>query len=314
MGKSGWLIFALVILPSLTSWAGESLVQRLVSDDKLIWRAAFEELDRLDENSKRTCVPLLLQHVREGSGQYAREHAIGALSRMGSVVVAETMPLLEDADPAVRGAAVRILGGAAMHGHRDSAVMDPIVSSLKKLLHDPDRHVRLQTVVTLGQIGAIDAIPDLIETLKDNDSSVRRYSVTAIAGIDLRVKQVVPVLAEQLKDKDKSVRVMAAMTLSTLSDEVSASVQQVIPQLLQALQDSEADVRAGAARTLARFCGPENQDIVPSLILALKKTNNKFERIAIVQALEKIGSSEALEAANPYKEERNLLMRELLSR
>ncbi len=308
------MIFALVIFPALTSWAEESLVQRLVSDDKLIWKAAFEELDRLDENSKRTCVPSLLQYVREGSGQQVREHAIGALSRMGSGVVPETIPLLGDADPAVRVAAVRILGGAATHGHRDSTVIDPIVSSLKKLLHDPERNVRLQTVVTLGQIGAKGAIPDLIEMLKDNDSSVRRYSVTAIAGIDLGVEQVVPVLAEELKDKDKSVRMMAAMTLSTLSDEVSTSVKQVIPQLLQVLQDSEADVRVGAARALARFCGPENQDIVPLLIQALEKTDNRFERVMIAQALEKIGSSEALEAVKPYKQEQNLLMRELLSR
>ena len=154
-------------------------------------------------------------------------------------------------------------------------------------------------------------MPNLIETLKDNDSSVRRYSAAAIAQIDLTVKQVVPVLAEELKDQDKSVRMTAAMTLSTLSDKVSTSVKQVIPQLLQALEDSEVGVRFGAARTLARFCGPENQNIVPLLIQALEKTDSRLERVAIAQALEKIGSPEALKAAKPYKQEYNLLRRDI---
>jgi len=70
MRKRGWWVLALVISSSLPSWAEESLVQRLVSNDKPIRKAAFEELARLDENSKQACVPPLIQYVRNGSSQW----------------------------------------------------------------------------------------------------------------------------------------------------------------------------------------------------------------------------------------------------
>ena len=303
------LVIALAIASSLSSWAEESLVQRLVSNDTPTWQAAFKELARLDEQSKQACVPSLIQYVREGPGQIIRERAIGALSRMGSVVVLETIPLLDDADPAVRVAAVRILEGAHTQARDSTVIDDVIVSALKKSLHDAEYTVRLQTVVTLGRLRTKDAMPDLIEALKDNDSRVRHYAATAVGP---GVEQAVPILAEELKDKDASVRTIAAITLSTLSDEVSASAsaKQAIPQLLQALQDSEVDVRMSAARALARFCGPENQDAIPTLIQALEKAGSSLERVAIAGALEQIGSPEALKAAKPYRRERRQLLRQ----
>jgi len=243
--------------------------------------------------------------------EWIRESAIGALSRMGRVVIPESMPLLSDVDPGVRVAAVRILEGAARHEDRDSTVIDPIVSALKKSLHDPERSVRHQTLVTLGRLHAKDALPDLIEALKDDDFGTRFEVAETITQIDLGVEQVVPVLAEALKDDDKDVRMDAAMTLSRLSDEVSAAVKPVIPQLLQLLQDPDPNLRYEVAATLARFCGPENHDAVSVLIQALARADNMRERWHLAQALEQIGSPEAVKAAKRHKPTQREVQREI---
>lgn len=233
---------------------------------------------------------------------------------MGPVVIPETMPLLSDADPTVRVAAVKILEGAAIDRRRggwDSTVVGPIVSALRKSLHDPERSVRHQTLVTLGRLHAKDALPDLIEALKDSDLETRFEVAQTITQIDLAVAQVVPVFAEALKDDE--LRWDAVDSLSYLPEhveEVSASVKRIIPQLLPLLQDSEVEVRVATAATLARFCGPENEDIVPTLTQALKKADTILERGSLAYALEQIGSSEAKKIAKRYKPTREQLERE----
>lgn len=309
MKKRGWWILALVISSSLPSWAEEPLAQQLVSQDKATQKAAFEELARLGESGKQALVLPLINHVRQGS-----KSAIDALSRMGPVVIPETMPLLNDADPRARVAAMRILEEATIDRHRggrDSTVIGPIVSALRKSLHDPERNVRHQTFVTLGHLHAKDALPDLIEALKDSDLDTRFEAAETITQIDLTVEQVVPVFAEALKDDE--LRWDAVESLSSLPEhveEVSSSVKRIIPQLLPLLQDSEVNVRIAVAATLARFCGPENEEAVPTLTQALKKTDTILERGYLAQALEQIGSPKAKKAAKRYKPTREQLMRE----
>ena len=53
---------------------------------------------------------------------------------------------------------------------------------------------------------AEDAVPALIEALKDNDAGVRRQSAWALGRIGAEAKDAVPALMEALEDNDADVR------------------------------------------------------------------------------------------------------------
>lgn len=59
-------------------------MQRLVSDDKLTQKAAFEELARLDETSKQALIPPLINHVRQSPGQFSSQKSHQCLKPDGA--------------------------------------------------------------------------------------------------------------------------------------------------------------------------------------------------------------------------------------
>jgi len=81
----------------------------------------------------------------------------------------------------------------------------PEVSTLIKDLKDPDARVRFRAVLDLSSIRGTDkeAIPALIEALKDQSDSVRLYAPAALAHIG---KDAYPALVELLKNQDPSLR------------------------------------------------------------------------------------------------------------
>jgi HEAT repeat protein len=187
------------------------------------------------------------------------------------------------------------------------------VSFLRNNLKDSDVTVRLSAASDLAELGpdAKEAIPDLIETLKDRNEDVRLTTVDALTAIgkdaigplieatksdnvDIRwgaaeairrigpeAKDALPQLTKLLEDKDEVIRLRAAYSMSVFGLGGRAAV----PILVDALQHENADERTRAVEGLQRIGLPA----VPSLTRKLEDPNPKVRNSA-AEALGKIGS------------------------
>lgn len=124
------------------------------------------------------------------------------------------------------------------------------------------RDVKISAAQALGGIGpaAKDAIPALIETLKDEDECVSGEAGIALGKIGATA---VPALIKMLKDGDDQVRHSAAWVLG------SKIGSPAVPALIKTLGDKKWGVRASAVEALGQI-GPAAKDALPVLIKILR--------------------------------------------
>ncbi|MBI3317697.1 MAG: HEAT repeat domain-containing protein [Candidatus Omnitrophica bacterium] len=146
----------------------------------------------------------------------------------------------QDPDGSVRAAALQALRG--IEGTKSMEVL------LKALKEDPQREVRWQAAVELEALGSADAVPALVEALKDRDSLVRTGAAEALKG--LADPRAVHPLARALKDQDSSVRRAAAEGLGRMGDKAA------VPALSRALFHRDVQTRRRAAEALLRLKDP----------------------------------------------------------
>lgn len=103
---------------------------------------------------------------------------------------------LASPDSGTRWQAVQSLGGS-----RDPSVVAHLVPMLK----DSDIFVRMAACRHLGDLGSIEAIPALIDTLEDEEASVREAALVALRGLS---GQSIP-FDPLARDGDRSKRVKA---------------------------------------------------------------------------------------------------------
>ena len=92
-----------------------------------------------------------------------------------------------------------------------------VVPALERLLHDPDRDVRQEVLVALGQCGK-PAVPALIEALKDLDSNILVRAAEALGRIGPEAKEAIPALLPLLKDDIEEVRNVAGAALKKIEE------------------------------------------------------------------------------------------------
>lgn len=194
--------------------------------------------------------------------------------------------LVEDHDADMAMKAVRVAGNLGPRAAR-------AVESLRRRLRsekDPSR--RTSVAIALGDIGepAGEAIPDLIEALKDQNAEVRSWACSALSDIrshpraardpDEEYEQVLAAILDLLDDPDREVKKMVMICLSHLlwwrpeqrsedlagmlaSDDrrrrvtatilhyrLPAGAPEAIPRLVSLLEDDDPCVRFAAAETL----------------------------------------------------------------
>jgi len=198
-----------------------------------------------------------------------RQTAAEALGKIGVPAVPALMEALKDEDWRVRQAAARALGEIG-----DPQALPALIQALK------DEYVREAVEEALGKIG-VPAVPALIQALKD-DEYVRWAAVGALGKIGV---PAVPALMEALKDKDKDVRKAAAGALRKIGD------RQALPALLEALKDEDWRVRWAAAGALGEI---GDRQAVPALLEALKDEDWRVRQAA--GALGEIGDPQAVPA------------------
>ena len=155
-----------------------------------------------------------------------------------------------------------------------------------KNLDLPDAEDRKHAAETLGHLGsaAKDAVPHLVELLKDPEETVRAAAADAFK-IGPSAAVVVPRLAELLRNPIAGVRGAAADALG----KIGPAAKDAVPHLVELLKDPSEDVRRAAADALGEI-GPAAKDAVPLLVELLKDRDVAVRRAA-ADALGKIGSA-----------------------
>ncbi len=202
----------------------------------------------------QTAIPALLDALR---GEFFTVRVEAALA-LGQIRDPQVIPALtealKDKEPEVRAAACIALGKFA-----DPRTFEAISNVL---LDDPQIDVRQAAAQALGETKRAEAIPYLMEALRDSywwyerDQAVN-HLLDAIAKMG---KAVVPSLIEALKDNEGTVKKYAALLLVRLPDE------RAIEPLSISLYDTHFDVSRASAEALAAMGAPA----LPILLEALR--------------------------------------------
>jgi HEAT repeat protein len=225
-------------------------------------------------------VPVLIELLATEQGpSYAevRWTVAELLRDLGPEAAAATPALLaalQDPDPHVRHVVTAALGEIAP---ADKEVIAALVSRLRT-------GDRLSAVKALGHFAADarEAVPTLVELVKDPDTETRLTAVIILGEIGPDAALAVRVLTEALRDADATVREHAAESLGQIGTEDAST----IAALSEALKDNNSRVRRDAVRTLGQI-GPAAKSAVPA-IRGLQKDESENVRSAARTALRQI--------------------------
>lgn len=177
---------------------------------------------------------------------------------------------LTSADARERSRAAIALG--ASPDHRGAA--QALATVLKQ---DPDRGVRIDATVALGQLGGADATALLTEKAASTDESIVR--VAALEALEKSADpQAIPGILNVFRLSRGKDDVVAQIGASQALLKIGAPGR---PQLLQALRDPSAPVRAAVVEALGKVGGPE----VAGPIAGLEADPDPAVRRAVAGAL-----------------------------
>ncbi len=189
--------------------------------------------------------------------------------------------------------------------------MDKIESLIQQLTSN-DESERRRTAIDLGRQRAEEAIPVLVQGLRDPSRGVREAIIEAL--INLRgkrtVRELIPLLREKdaslrnmaieilkeigrdgmdlllplLKDKEGNVRIFVSDILCYTGDEV------VTEGLIGLLQDPVANVRNQAIVSLGLL---KDKKAIPALLGIVKK-GDEWSKFAAIDSLAKVGGEEVV--------------------
>jgi HEAT repeat protein len=153
------------------------------------------------------------------------------------------------------------------------------------------REIHSNVARVLGLIGprAREAVPRLIELLKDRERGIGAAVMEAQAGIGPAAKDAIPALIAELKwslQKGHGGRGPPAEALGR----IGPAAKDAVPALIEALEGKGGtDGVAEAAEALGRI-GPVSDKVVPALIAAISRPIGVKEGNAIARALAQMGA------------------------
>jgi len=178
-------------------------------------------------------IPTLVSALTdENAGDAARV----ALSGIGPAITPPLIEALRAPDARLRSAAAAALGSSAPNlsadhpmpasslGDGAAADANAAARALVESLTDPDSGVRLNGVISLGEIRAEPAIEilGLMGRLNDPDVGVRANAVRSLARYGARARMAAPVLSLARQDPEPTVRAGATVALRHIESAVSA--------------------------------------------------------------------------------------------
>ena len=254
-------------------------------------------------------VTVLLQALKEDEHPYVRARARDALSQIGEPAVpalAEALKEKENIDELTR-----ILAG----------IGEPAVPALAEALRNEDEVVRYWTANALWQIGkpahaaiptlievivngynseavralkkigAAEAVPALIQELRNEKSDVRPrvYAASALYEIDSSKQDlIISVLMKILREEEREYSSLTARVVFLLKK----IGEPAVPALTQLLKDKDRRLGVYAAEALYEMNPSKQGVVIPVLVDALKEDSRHSEvRFNASKALEKIGQA-----------------------
>ncbi len=270
----------------------------------------------IGELKSKEAIPHLTGLFMNSGENSLRESSLEALLKIDDqVVLPRLLDALKQPDPGLCIAAIqaigrlkdrRALGSLLDLLHREQngevrvAALE-IVPSLKplnpdelemilRLLNDPDAQVKREAVNSLGKLGDVRAVPELVRLLKQDESSaMRQASAYALGRLcdETNRKIILDALIEaSKKDKTIEVREAAAFSLGSIGGE------QAEKRLIDLLKAKKEDIRV--IRTAAERLGElKSIDAVDPLLELLKNDKPELRRAAVI-ALGTIGDRRAM--------------------
>jgi HEAT repeat protein len=236
--------------------AGTHLIEALQKDEDAEVRVcAAWALGRIGP-AMIEAVPHLIDALQKGEAAEVRRSAANALSEIGPAMagtVTHLIDALRDDQDDVRSSARNALSFCQM--------VPAGVSLLIDALRDADVHVRCGGAEILGNRRETEAVPDLIEMLRDEAAEVRGEAAWALTKLGPAAMEAISHLVPLLGDSEVQVRRRAANALSgigfTTEEYVLASIVKT------AVQDEDRRVREHAVGYLKKL--PEPSGAVKAL-------------------------------------------------
>ncbi len=178
----------------------------------------------------------------------------------------------------------------------------PAVPLLIKTLDDPNSSISEGAAIALGMIGpkakaAVPALKDILAQQPKPGGSRQREAAKALGKIG-----EIGFLIRALEGKEANIQpYLASHGLAAAGPAASSAV----PALMEALNSSDSFAQMYAADALGAI-GPAANSAVPRL-RELSKSSLNFVRRSAGEALIKIGTPEAKEAAKPYERRKYLV-------
>jgi HEAT repeat protein len=202
--------------------------------------ARLQDIDKMGTQAdKAAAISQLTEALKDGSPA-VRAHAARALGEIGPAAkpaAAALVALIADPDPAVRRQAIK-----ALYAIRPG--QEVTLPLFIKLLEDSDPGVRMRVLGAISEHGA-EAVPPLIKALKNDKACY--WVCLILRDIGPAAKDAVPALLERLKDPRPEIRREVVLTLAAMEDAASTAV----PQIAALLDDEHA--RTAATYALGRI-------------------------------------------------------------
>src|SRR5688572_1236514 len=137
----------------------------------------------------------------------------------------------------------------------------------------------------LGKLGVVEAIPLLVEAMRDPQEDARSVKQAAARALgELRAPEAIPLLMKELEKRDE-------WASPRLADVLVSFGEEAIPRLLEALADeSHPNARAWAAQVLGKI---QSARAVSPLLLRLHDRSDQV-RMAVAEALGSLADKRAI--------------------
>ena len=157
------------------------------------------------------------------------------------------VPVLTDAlkDPRVGWQASFVLGEI---GPAASGAATALIAALKQERVPSALRAPPSSAIALGRIGRT-AVPGLIRTLQDEQSSVRTSAAIALGMMGAQAEQAIPQLVKLLNDPDREVRQASVLSLGA----IGPLTKELVPALVRMMRDEDIFIRSMASAALQRI-------------------------------------------------------------
>jgi HEAT repeat protein len=225
-----------------------------------------------------------LEKALENASPHVVSQAVNALAAQGARAVPRVARGLENEK--LRSHAINIL---AKIGPDASEAVPQLIETMK----DADDATRREVQFALGAIGpaAAPAVPELSKSLDSENEEVQYSAVYALGRIGEQAKDACPELLKLLGREEEFPRIAAVWALTRIDPGRPEIVETGLPILTQALQSDRELLRAEAAATLAEI-GEGARPALPALRTALNDPNPSV-RQAAETAISRIESGNA---------------------